>query len=111
MEHGEARLVHRADGEATEGFVGPGLDEQPWADVRNEIFGEPLWTADDFRERFESAPWFDPQGWLYRTRRWERGGQVYDRVFLIRAWKRLLPDGSALPAGAHLAEDRSEEFQ
>lgn len=40
--------------------------------------------------------WFDPDGWLYRTRRWERGGRVYERIFLIRAWKRLLPDGAAL---------------
>jgi glycosyl-4,4'-diaponeurosporenoate acyltransferase len=40
--------------------------------------------------------WFDPDGWPYRTRDWEHGGRVYDRVFLIRAWKRLLPDGAAL---------------
>jgi len=40
--------------------------------------------------------WFDPRSWLYRGRRWERGGRVYDRVFRIKAWKRLLPDGAAL---------------
>ena len=39
--------------------------------------------------------WFDPDGWLYRTRRWERGGRIYERVFRIRAWKRHLPDGAA----------------
>jgi glycosyl-4,4'-diaponeurosporenoate acyltransferase len=39
--------------------------------------------------------WFDPSGWLYRTRSWERGGRLYDRVFHIRGWKRLLPDGAA----------------
>ncbi len=40
--------------------------------------------------------WFDPRRWLFRTRRWERGGRFYERVFLIRAWKRALPDGAAL---------------
>jgi glycosyl-4,4'-diaponeurosporenoate acyltransferase len=40
--------------------------------------------------------WFHPRGWLYRTRRWERGGRFYERAFLIRAWKRSLPDGAAL---------------
>jgi glycosyl-4,4'-diaponeurosporenoate acyltransferase len=40
--------------------------------------------------------WFHPEGWLYRTRRWERGGRFYERAFRIRAWKRALPDGATL---------------
>ncbi len=40
--------------------------------------------------------WFRPEAWLFRTRRWERGGRIYERAFLIRAWKRALPDGAAL---------------
>jgi glycosyl-4,4'-diaponeurosporenoate acyltransferase len=40
--------------------------------------------------------WFDPRSWLFRTRRWEHGGRVYDTVFRIRTWKRRLPDGAAL---------------
>jgi mycothiol synthase len=43
----------------------PGEDEAPWADLRNEIFGEPLWTPEQFIERFESKPYFDPQGWVF----------------------------------------------
>lgn len=43
----------------------PGVDEESWADLRNEIFGEPLWSAQDFRERFGSKPYFDPQGWVF----------------------------------------------
>jgi glycosyl-4,4'-diaponeurosporenoate acyltransferase len=39
---------------------------------------------------------FREEGWLYRARRWERGGRVYQAVFRIRAWKGLLPDGAAL---------------
>jgi glycosyl-4,4'-diaponeurosporenoate acyltransferase len=40
--------------------------------------------------------WFHPEGWLFRTRRWERGGRWYERAFLIRRWKRALPDGAAV---------------
>ncbi|MCR4400299.1 MAG: hypothetical protein QHH05_04600 [Syntrophomonadaceae bacterium] len=32
---------------------------------------------------------------LFRTRRWEQGGQVYQRLFAIRRWKHRLPDGAA----------------
>jgi len=32
---------------------------------------------------------------LYRTRAWEDGGRVYQRVFRIRRWKHLLPDGGS----------------
>lgn len=32
---------------------------------------------------------------LYRTRAWEEGGRVYQRVFHIRRWKHLLPDGGS----------------
>jgi len=39
---------------------------------------------------------FDPEGCLYRTRRWERGGRLYQRLVRIRLWKRALPDGAAL---------------
>lgn len=39
---------------------------------------------------------FRPDGWLYRTRRWERGGRIYQSVLRIRRWKGVLPDGAAL---------------
>jgi glycosyl-4,4'-diaponeurosporenoate acyltransferase len=39
---------------------------------------------------------FDPAGWLFRGRRWERGGQFYEKLLAIKAWKRMLPDGAAL---------------
>lgn len=31
---------------------------------------------------------------LYRTRRWERGGEIWQRLFRVRSWKHLLPDGA-----------------
>ncbi len=43
---------------------------------------------------------FDPQGWLFRTRHWERGGAIYQTVFHVRAWKAWLPSGARLFAGA-----------
>lgn len=39
---------------------------------------------------------FNPAGWLFRERRWERGGRFYEEVFAIKGWKRRLPDGAAL---------------
>lgn len=39
---------------------------------------------------------FDPAGWLFRGRRWERGGRFYEKWFVIKAWKGMLPDGAAL---------------
>jgi glycosyl-4,4'-diaponeurosporenoate acyltransferase len=39
---------------------------------------------------------FDPTNWLFRSKKWEREGRIYDEVFKIRKWKKFLPDGSAL---------------
>lgn len=30
--------------------------------------------------------------WLYRERKWEDGGKLYERVFLVKKWKSILPD-------------------
>ena len=35
-------------------------------------------------------------GWLYKTRKWEKEGSIYQKWFGVRSWKRLLPDGAAL---------------
>lgn len=56
---------------------------------------------------------FDPASWPYRSRTWERGGRLYQRLFAVRSWKGLLPDGAAMFAGgfpkASLRE-MSEEY-
>jgi glycosyl-4,4'-diaponeurosporenoate acyltransferase len=39
---------------------------------------------------------FNPASWLFRQRRWERGGRFYEKMFAIKTWKPLLPDGAAL---------------
>jgi len=44
--------------------------------------------------------WFDPDQLLYRVRRWEKGGKIYQRLCRVRAWKALVPAGSALYPGA-----------
>ncbi len=30
--------------------------------------------------------------WLYRERKWEDGGRLYERVFFVKKWKAHLPD-------------------
>lgn len=39
---------------------------------------------------------FRPEGWLFRERRFEAGGALYDRLLSVKRWKRWLPDGAAL---------------
>jgi len=41
-----------------------------------------------------SASRFRPEGLLYRSRAFEAGGRFYERVFLLRRWKGLLPDAA-----------------
>lgn len=36
---------------------------------------------------------FHPASFWYRSHAWEQGGIFYQRVFRIRKWKELLPDG------------------
>jgi glycosyl-4,4'-diaponeurosporenoate acyltransferase len=53
-----------------------------------------VWAVTQLRaERFRL------QGWLFRERGFEEGGEVYDRLFAVRRWKRLLPDGARLAKG------------
>lgn len=37
---------------------------------------------------------FHQDSGLYRERLWEKGGRIYERVFRIKRWKALLPDGA-----------------
>lgn len=37
---------------------------------------------------------FDPDHWLFRDRKWEKGGNLYQEVFKIKKWKQHLPDGA-----------------
>ncbi len=57
------------------------------------------------------ARFFSHDTGLYRTRKFEDGGNFYQKYFRIRRWKHLLPDGGALLGGyrkRHL-NDVSEE--
>jgi glycosyl-4,4'-diaponeurosporenoate acyltransferase len=37
---------------------------------------------------------FNPEKWILRSRKWEKGGKIYNRIFHIKKWKHLLPDGA-----------------
>jgi len=43
--------------------------------------------------------WLNPHAWLLRARPWERGGDLYERLFRVRRWKALLPSGGGLFRG------------
>jgi glycosyl-4,4'-diaponeurosporenoate acyltransferase len=39
---------------------------------------------------------FNPDAWLHRIRDWEKDGRTYETIFMVRKWKKRLPDGAAL---------------
>lgn len=39
--------------------------------------------------------WLNPDLPLFQTFSWERGGEIYEKLFHVRAWKHLIPNGSA----------------
>ncbi len=42
----------------------------------------------------------DPDQWFFQTFAWEKGGEIYQKLFHVRSWKHLIPNGSALYLGA-----------
>lgn len=40
--------------------------------------------------------YFSPKGFIFKERKWEKGGAFYEKVFKVRKWKRFLPDGGAV---------------
>ena len=38
---------------------------------------------------------FNRDSFLFKRHRWEAGGRIYERLFRVRRWKHLLPDGAA----------------
>jgi len=43
---------------------------------------------------------FDPRASLYQTKAWEKGGEIYDRIFHVKAWKKWIPSGAKVYTGA-----------
>lgn len=39
------------------------------------------------------SSWFNPTGWIYRRRRWEQGGKIYESLG-VKWWKGRLPDAA-----------------
>jgi len=39
---------------------------------------------------------FEPGSFLYRFRSWEKEGALYNKIFRIKKWKELAPDGASL---------------
>jgi len=39
---------------------------------------------------------FDVGFWLYKQRKWEKDGRIYERLFGLKSWKKRLPDGAAI---------------
>jgi glycosyl-4,4'-diaponeurosporenoate acyltransferase len=51
----------------------------------------------------------DPHGWLFRSRRWEREGNIYQKAFKIKTWKPYLPDGAPFLGNRGFPKKRLQE--
>ncbi len=50
---------------------------------------------------------FPPDSWIFRERRWEKKGKIYEALFAVRRWKGLLPEGADI-LGAGFKKGRLE---
>lgn len=44
--------------------------------------------------------WLNTDNPFFQTFSWEKGGQIYQKLFHVRSWKRFIPNGSRLYRGA-----------
>lgn len=40
--------------------------------------------------------WFAKDSFLFKSRRWEKDGEIYAQIFQVKKWKKFLPDGAAI---------------
>jgi glycosyl-4,4'-diaponeurosporenoate acyltransferase len=76
------------------------IDLSPGWLVAADVFG---WLAVQLTVAWAgtqcAARFFQPDGGWFKTRSWEQGGIIYERVFRVKQWKDSLPDGAALFRG------------
>lgn len=51
-----------------------------------------------------------PNSFLFRTREFEMGGQIYEDIFRVRKWKHWLPDGGAIWSKRGYKKKRLENY-
>jgi glycosyl-4,4'-diaponeurosporenoate acyltransferase len=44
---------------------------------------------------------FNPNKRIYRTHAWEKDGEIYQRIFKVRAWKDYIPSGASVYASGY----------
>ncbi len=44
---------------------------------------------------------FDPEKKWFQTKPWEKGGEIYQKIFRVKSWKKWIPSGAALYRGAY----------
>ncbi len=58
---------------------------------------------------------FSKDNALFRQKKWEKDGKIYQKIFRIRSWKGLLPDGGAMLKGGyakkHLTDTSKENME
>lgn len=42
------------------------------------------------------SKWCTVDSFLFKERKWEKGGKLYSKLFKVKKWKKFLPDGAAV---------------
>lgn len=45
--------------------------------------------------------YLSPKGFIFKERKWEKDGELYEKVFQVKRWKQFLPDGGTLIKGGY----------
>lgn len=54
--------------------------------------------------------YFAPDGLIFRSHCWEKEGQIYEKLFNVKRWKHLLPDGGMVWKKRGFRKKKLESF-
>ena len=53
---------------------------------------------------------FLPESFFYRTHNFEKNGRIYEKIFFVKRWKHLLPDGGRAFGISGFKKKKMEKF-
>ncbi len=53
---------------------------------------------------------FSPNKTIFRGYRWEKEGKIYEKLFIVKRWKHLLPDGGMISKKRGFRKKKLESF-
>lgn len=65
-------------------------------------------TATSYFCQFIPDKFLSYSAFLFRERKWEKGGKIYKKIFRVNKWKGYLPDGGAMVKGGYAKKSISD---